>query len=63
MKKSFVLIRYWSRNLNEIIADVFNVNAGIKEEKKLQEGSEGSVSQSTVTRTEAKEVSLFQIVL
>lgn len=37
---------------------MFNVNIGIKEEKKLQEGSE-VVSQSTVTRTEAKEVSLF----
>lgn len=38
------------------------MNIGIKEEKKLQEGSEVA-SQSGVTRTESKEVSLFIIIL
>lgn len=41
---------------------MFNVNVGIKEEKKLQEGSEVA-SQSSVTKTEGKEVSLFKIIL
>lgn len=41
---------------------MFNVNLGIQEEKKLQEENEVA-SQSGVTRTEAKEVSFFRIIL
>ena len=44
--------------MNEIINGAFNVNLGIKEEKKLQEESESSVS-----RTEAKKVGLFRLIL
>lgn len=38
------------------------MNLGIKEEKKLQDESEVAF-QSSVARTEAKEVSLFKIIL
>lgn len=48
--------------MNKITSDVFNVNLGIKEERKLKEESVVA-SQSSVTRTEAKEVSLFRIIL
>jgi hypothetical protein len=41
----------------EIMNDVVNVNIGVKEEKKLQEGSEVA-SQSSVSRTETNEVSI-----
>nr|XP_058894280.1 zinc finger CCCH domain-containing protein 11A isoform X3 [Kogia breviceps] len=43
-------------SMNKITSDVFNVNLGIKEERKLKEESVVA-SQSSVTRTEAKETS------
>ena len=46
--------------MNKITNNVFNMNLGIKEERKLKEESVVA-SQSSVTRTEAKEVSLFII--
>lgn len=42
--------------------DVFNVNTGTKEERKLQEGSEVA-SQRNINRTEPKEVSLVNCML
>ena len=48
--------------MNEITNGAFNVNLGIKEEKKLQEESDVA-SQSSVSRAEAKKVGLFRLIL